>query len=326
MTAPPLDVRYFADALPDADTDLAFLLTEVAWDDRMRARRTAGFGVPYNYSDQHYDPAEMPPRIAAIAARAAGYAGHPFNNCLANRYDTGDNTMGFHQDSYEGLAPDSAIAIVSLGATRPLVFRSIDRSHRIELALEHGSLLLMTYTTQRAWTHGLPRAASTGRRVSLTFRCFRIRRGKAGRGDWWRVAPDGYLLGSYRITTVPEPNSSRLTSFRSTCFDSPANNVGPWPASLGCTTNSYSSINPSSVSASGSCRPATSTPLTHSRLSRWTASARSPRTSSAFQSTRSRVLDTTYFFAASIVRAKGSIHSGLAPAGVGGRHASSIIS
>src|SRR5437868_15247961 len=40
---------------------------------------------------------------------------------------------------------------------------------------------------------------------------------------------------------------------------------------------------------------------------------RSPRTSSAFQSTRSRVLDTTYFFAASIVRAKGSIQSGRAP-------------
>jgi hypothetical protein len=42
-----------------------------------------------------------------------------------------------------------------------------------------------------------------------------------------------------------------------------------------------------------------------------------PRTSSAFQSTRSRVLETTYFFAASIVRAKGSIQgsiqSGLAP-------------
>ena len=56
--------------------------------------------------------------------------------------------------------------------------------------------------------------------------------------------PDGYLLGSYRIATAPEPNSSRLTSFKSTRFDSPANNVGPWPASLGCTTNSYSSINP----------------------------------------------------------------------------------
>jgi hypothetical protein len=43
--------------------------------------------------------------------------------------------------------------------------------------------------------------------------------------------PNGYLLGSYRIATAPEPNSSRLTSLKSTCFDSPANNVGPWPAS-----------------------------------------------------------------------------------------------
>src|SRR5215471_14185216 len=51
-----------------------------------------------------------------------------------------------------------------------------------------------------------------------------------------------------------------------------------------------------------------------------------PRTSSAFQSTRSKVLDTTYVFAASIVRAKGSIHSGLAPVRAGGRHAASIIS
>jgi hypothetical protein len=48
-----------------------------------------------------------------------------------------------------------------------------------------------------------------------------------------RAKPDGYLLGSYRIATAPESNSSRLTSFKSTCFDSPANNVGPWPASLG---------------------------------------------------------------------------------------------
>ena len=49
----------------------------------------------------------------------------------------------------------------------------------------------------------------------------------------------GYLLGSYCIATAPEPNSSWLTSFKSMRFDSPANNVGPWPASLGCTTNSY---------------------------------------------------------------------------------------
>src|SRR5262249_35645003 len=76
-----------------------------------------------------------------------------------------------------------------------------------------------------------------------------------------------YVLGSYRIATAPEPNSSRPTSFKSTCFDSPANSVGPWPASLGCTTNSYSSINPNSANASGSFRPPTSRPLPDCRFS-----------------------------------------------------------
>jgi hypothetical protein len=38
------------------------------------------------------------------------------------------------------------------------------------------------------------------------------------------------------------------------------------------------------------------------------------------------VLETTYFLAALIVWAKGSIQSGLAPAGAGGRHADLINS
>src|SRR5688572_23806018 len=137
--------------------------------------------------------------------------------------------------------------------------------------------------------------------------------------------PGGYLLGSYLIATAPDPSSFRPTSFKSTCFDSPANNAGPWPTSLGCTMNSYSSINPSSANASGSFTPPTNSPLPDSRLSSWTAFPRSPRTSSAFQSTRSRVLDTTYFFAASIVRRKGSIQSGISPVHAG-RNAASIIS
>lgn len=44
-----------------------------------------------------------------------------------------------------------------------------------------------------------------------------------------------YLFGSYLTATAPEPNSSRLTSFKSIGFDSPANTVGPWPARVGCT-------------------------------------------------------------------------------------------
>ena len=33
------------------------------------------------------------------------------------------------------------------------------------------------------------------------------------------ASTDGYRLGSYRSATTPEPNSSRLTSFKSTGFD-----------------------------------------------------------------------------------------------------------
>ena len=79
--------------------------------------------------------------------------------------------------------------------------------------------------------------------------------------------PNGYLVGSYRIATAPEPNSSRLTSFKSIGFDSPANDVGPWPTSLGCTKISYSSINPNSANASGSFTPPTNSPLPDSRYS-----------------------------------------------------------
>jgi len=71
--------------------------------------------------------------------------------------------------------------------------------------------------------------------VALTFstRCNTAKRSAGGhiegKATWENVdfSLDGYLLGSYRIATAPEPNSSRLTNFKSIRFDSPANNVGP---------------------------------------------------------------------------------------------------
>ncbi|MBA3464200.1 MAG: alpha-ketoglutarate-dependent dioxygenase AlkB [Deltaproteobacteria bacterium] len=168
MTA--LEIRYTANALPDAADALSFMTREVRWIETMRARKTASFGLPYNYSGQAYAACEMPPVIASIRARAAALAAHPFNNCLCNLYETGRNTMGFHQDSYEGLVPSSLIAIASLGATRTLVFRSIDRARVVAVPLEHGSILLMNETTQREWQHAVKREPDAGLRVSLTFR------------------------------------------------------------------------------------------------------------------------------------------------------------
>lgn len=170
VTAPILDIQLVPHAVATADTDLAYLTGEVEWIDRMRARRTASFGLPYNYSGQQYPARAMPTVIAAIAERATALAGHPFNNCLCNRYETGANAMGFHYDSYEGLVPSSRIVIASFGASRSLVFRTKDKLHRSEVVLDHGSMLLMTRATQDAWTHAVIRDSTAGRRISATFR------------------------------------------------------------------------------------------------------------------------------------------------------------
>lgn len=172
MTARPPDLRYLPDVIPDADRCFARLVDEVEWNDRMRARRTASYGRPYNYSGQSYDTAPMPPLIVDLAQRAQSAAGHPFDNCLLNLYETGRHTMGFHHDAYDGLVESSWIAIVSLGAPRSIVFRNADRTALHQLTLAPGSLLLMSRTTQSAWMHAIPRSPGAGPRISATFRQF----------------------------------------------------------------------------------------------------------------------------------------------------------
>ena len=165
-------IRYVANAVSDPDVAFARLVEEVPWLDTMRARRTASFGRAYNYSGQVYPSAPMPDLIKSLADVARALAGHDFDNCLCNLYESGENTMGFHADSYDELEPDSLIAIASFGAARPLVFRSRDRAQLQSYPMESGSILLMDRATQDKWQHALPRSPGAGPRISLTFRRF----------------------------------------------------------------------------------------------------------------------------------------------------------
>lgn len=54
---------------PDGDTLSALLSETTAWDTRMRARRTASFGVPYNYSGIIYLLAPVPEPVAVLMGR-----------------------------------------------------------------------------------------------------------------------------------------------------------------------------------------------------------------------------------------------------------------
>ena len=58
MIGPPIQLDPAFVASPDAL--LEWLRSAVAWDERMRARKTASFGVPYDYSQMAYEAVPIP--------------------------------------------------------------------------------------------------------------------------------------------------------------------------------------------------------------------------------------------------------------------------
>jgi alkylated DNA repair dioxygenase AlkB len=97
--------------------------------------------------------------------------GETFNSCLLNLYHTGDEGMAWHSDGEKDLKKDGAIGSLSFGAERKFAFKHKQTMEKVELILEHGSLLVMKDTTQTHWLHRLPptKRVSTPR-VNLTFR------------------------------------------------------------------------------------------------------------------------------------------------------------
>jgi len=148
-----------------------YLRDSIAWDERMRARKTASFGVSYDYSQISYPQVDMPAQLAALCGLVEEAQGFRPNNCLLNYYLDGNSSMGFHSDSSEDLAPGTGVAIISLGATRSIVFRSkADKACEFSYPLEDGSLLYMTQEMQEHWLHAIPKEVDVGERISLTFR------------------------------------------------------------------------------------------------------------------------------------------------------------
>lgn len=97
--------------------------------------------------------------------------GETFNSCLLNLYHNGDEGMAWHSDGEKDLKKNGAIASVSFGAERKFAFKHKDTKEKVELLLEHGSLLIMKDKTQTYWLHRLPPTKKIQMpRVNLTFR------------------------------------------------------------------------------------------------------------------------------------------------------------
>lgn len=147
------------------------LKTSVVWDESMVARKTASFGVAYNYSQMNYPFQEMPPEILEMCTMINDLLGFMPNNCLINYYLDGNSKMGFHSDQTDILDSNTGIAIVSLGETRVLRFKKIiEEGIVLDYLLPSGSLLYMTQELQKEWVHAIPKSETENGRMSLTFR------------------------------------------------------------------------------------------------------------------------------------------------------------
>ena len=107
------------------------LQAEVAWDERMKARKTASYGKAYNYSQISYPFQEFLPELAEINQLILKALDFEPNNCLINYYLDGKSKMGFHSDQTDILEGQTGVAIVSIGETRTLRFRNIQNKEEL---------------------------------------------------------------------------------------------------------------------------------------------------------------------------------------------------
>ncbi|QDU07349.1 alpha-ketoglutarate-dependent dioxygenase AlkB [Gimesia aquarii] len=150
---------------------LDFFREGVDWDERMKARKTASFGISYDYSGITYSQKEMLPELVPICERIQQEIGFLPNNCLMNYYPDGHSTMGFHSDSTDELMEDTGVVIVSLGSSRYISFRSkLDSKIKFKYLLNSGGLLYMQNEIQAQWMHAIPKDPAASERISLTFR------------------------------------------------------------------------------------------------------------------------------------------------------------
>jgi alkylated DNA repair dioxygenase AlkB len=101
---------------------------------------------------------------------AARYA-EPFDSIGFNLYRDGNDSVAWHGDRHRHIVTNPVIAIVSLGAPRPLRLRPRGGGASLSWNLGNGDLFVMGGACQHDWEHTVPKVrVATGPRMSVTFR------------------------------------------------------------------------------------------------------------------------------------------------------------
>jgi alkylated DNA repair dioxygenase AlkB len=110
--------------------------------------------------------------IASLARRVGEALATPFNSVGLNFYRDGNDSVAPHNDRLGDLVRGEPIALVSLGSTRRMLIRSKTPGEpAVPVDLEAGSLLVMSWSSQLHYTHGVAKTkARVGERISVALR------------------------------------------------------------------------------------------------------------------------------------------------------------
>ena len=147
------------------------LSTHAPWRQGRRVRYDREVDVP-RLTAWCRDPARLPhPTLGrAFHALNAEYGPDPFTTAGLCWYRDGLDSVAWHGDNIRNSRAETVIAIVSLGAARPLQLRPRGGGPSLTFLLGHGDLFVMGGTCQTTWEHAVPKVRAAGPRISVQFR------------------------------------------------------------------------------------------------------------------------------------------------------------
>jgi alkylated DNA repair dioxygenase AlkB len=177
-------LRYRRGLLTESESQRWFeaLRAEVDWRAQRRQMYDREVDVPRLLASYRLSDPALPPLLAEAAARVRSVEDAPFDSVGLNLYRDQNDSVAPHNDHLYEIAEGQPIALLSLGSVRRMVIREKQPPRRVlNVELEAGSLLVMSYAMQLHYDHGVPKQrAPVGPRISLAFRV-RNRSQKAGR-------------------------------------------------------------------------------------------------------------------------------------------------
>ena len=96
--------------------------------------------------------------------------GVAFDSIGFNLYRDGDDSVAWHGDRHRHRVENPIVAILSVGAARPLRLRPRGGGPSRAWNLGYGDLFVMGGACQHQWEHCVPNVHDVGPRLSITFR------------------------------------------------------------------------------------------------------------------------------------------------------------